>query len=131
MPSIFRKESTAGWRTVGNQRCYFRSTWEANYAKYLEWLRVNKQIRSWKHEPRTFWFENIKRGVRSYLPDFLVEENDNTFAFHEVKGWMDSKSKTKISRMKKYYPDVKLIVVDQRSYRSIVNKVSRIIPDWE
>ena len=41
----------------------------------LEWLKKNKQIKKWEHEPETFWFEGIMRGCRSYLPDFRVTEH--------------------------------------------------------
>lgn len=121
----------AGWRDVGGQRAFFRSRWEANYAHYLEWLRVNGQIASWEHEPETFWFEAIKRGVRSYLPDFLVTEVNGSKAYHEVKGWMDSRSKTTIRRFGKYYPQHKLIVVDSVAYRAIKRKVAGMIEGWE
>ena len=121
----------AEWRVIGGKRVFFRSRWEANYARYLEWLRAHGQIASWEHEPETFWFENIKRGVRSYLPDFLVTEADGSKAYHEVKGWMDSRSKTTISRFKKYYPQHKLIVVDAVAYRAIKRKVAGMIEGWE
>src|SRR5687768_3513242 len=99
-----RGESSASWRVIGGIRKYFRSRWEANYARYLEWLKTNGEIVSWTHEPKTFWFEKIKRGTRSYLPDFCVIEKNGKEVYYEVKGYMDSKSKTKIKRMAKYYP---------------------------
>lgn len=121
----------AAWREIGGQRNYFRSAWEANYARYLEWLKGRGLIVSWKHEPETFWFEAIKRGCRSYLPDFVVVERDGSFVYHEVKGWMDDRSKTKIKRMAKYHPAVKLIVIDSKNYKAIAKTVSRMIPGWE
>lgn len=129
--STSKRSWRAGWRTVGGKRIYFRSRWEANYARYLEWLRERKQIKSWDHEPKTFWFEEIRRGTRSYLPDFLVVELNDAEAFHEVKGWMDSASKTKIKRMAKYYPSVRLIVIDTKAYKSIAAKMANAIPGWE
>ena len=121
----------AAWRTVGGQRCYFRSKWEANYGAYLEWLRAGGHIKRWEHEPETFWFLAIKRGVRSYLPDFRVTENDGRVVYHEVKGWMDGRSKTKIARMRRYYPQVVLLVVDRAQYASIRTKVAGLVPGWE
>ena len=61
-----------GWREIGGKRKYFRSKWESNYARYLQFLKEHKQIEDWHHECETFWFEGIKRGVCSYLPDFKV-----------------------------------------------------------
>lgn len=121
----------AGWREIGGVNKYYRSRWEANYARYLEWLKQNKQITKWEHEPETFWFDGIKRGVMSYLPDFRVTENDGSIVFHEVKGWMDDRSKTKIKRMAKYHPEVKLIVIDSKIYKSIEKKAKFLIREWE
>lgn len=121
----------AGWHEIGGVRKYYRSNWEANYAKYLQWLKENGQIADWKHEPKTFWFEGIKRGTVSYLPDFWVLENDGRDSFHEVKGWMDDRSKTKIARMAKYYPSVVLVVIDAKAYREIRRKVAALVPGWQ
>lgn len=121
----------SAWREIGGQRRYYRSKWEANYARYLEWLRTQGAIKQWEHEPETFWFEKIKRGVRSYLPDFRVTENNGSVCFHEVKGWMDDRSKTKLKRMKKYHPTVKLILIQEKAYLDIARKVGRMIPGWE
>jgi hypothetical protein len=121
----------AGWREVGGKRIWFRSRWEANYGRYLEWLKCLGNIREWEHEPKVFWFLEIKRGTRSYLPDFRITENDGSQVFHEVKGWMDPKSKTKIKRMALYHPDVKLVVVGRSGYRALEKMVGRIISGWE
>lgn len=121
----------AAWREVGGKRIFFRSRWEANYARYLEWLRVRGEIQSWEHEPETFWFEGIRRGAMSYLPDFKVTENSGAVAWHEVKGWMDSRSKTKIARMARYFPKVRLIVIDSKSYKSIARQMAPMIDGWE
>lgn len=120
-----------GWREIGGVNKYYRSRWEANYARFLNWLKHQGKIKDWKHEPKTFWFEGIKRGCVSYLPDFWVEELDGTDSFHEVKGWMDDRSKTKIKRMAKYYPNVKLIVVGSKEYKEIENSLSSLIEGWE
>lgn len=114
---------------LGNQ--FFRSAWEANYARYLNWLIAQKQIVGWRYEVKTFWFETIKRGVRSYKPDFEVTNNDGTIEYHEVKGWDHPRGKTARKRMKKYHPTVKLVLVDQKSYKSIAKTVSTLLPHWE
>lgn len=121
----------AAWREIGGIRKYYRSKWEANYAYYLEWLKQGGHIASWTHEPKTFWFEGVKRGCVSYLPDFHVIENDGSEAYHEVKGWMDDRSKTKIRRMAKYHPTVKLIVIESKAYAQLKKKVSGLVPGWE
>lgn len=109
---------------------YFRSAWEANYARYLKWLQARGDIDRWEYEPETFWFLSIKRGVRSYKPDFRVWEKGGSYLV-EIKGWMDPKSKTKLKRMKKYYPHERVDVVGPKQYADLKAKLSRIIPSWE
>ena len=120
-----------GWREFGDRKYFYRSRWEANYGRYLEILKKNGQIKEWEHEPKTFWFENIKRGSVTYLPDFKVTNLDDTHYWVEVKGWMDARSKTKIKRFTKYFPQEKLVVIAAKEYNSLKKKVQRIIPGWE
>ena len=121
----------AAWRVIGGKRKYYRSAWEANYARFLEWQLKNGLIAAWEHEPETFWFEAIRRGTRSYLPDFKVTALDGSVAYHEVKGWMDDASKTKLRRMKKYHPTVKMELIDGKRYKTLNRQVSGMIPGWE
>ena len=111
---------------------HFRSAWEANYARYLNLLMKMKVVETWDYEPVTFWFEEIRRGVRSYKPDFGVRYRGETHVVYvEVKGWMDDKSKTKLKRMRKYHPTVKIELVGAKEYRGIANKWKGAIPTWE
>lgn len=128
-----RKRGTwkAAWRTIGGKRKFYRSRWEANYARFLEWRRERGEVADWSHEPETFWFKGIKRGCVSYLPDFRVTMPDGAVEYHEVKGWMDAASKTKIKRMKKYHPSVVLVVIDSKSYRSLDKLLKNTVPEWE
>lgn len=115
---------------LGNQ--HFRSSWEANYARYLNWLQVKGDILRWEFEPDTFWFEKIKRGVRSYLPDFKVWPVDGGSPYYvEVKGYMDAKSVTKLKRMKKYYPMVKIELFDATRYKVLDRRMKNTLPGWE
>jgi hypothetical protein len=125
------KDFAAGWREVGPQRCYFRSKWEANYARYLQWLVSQKIILGWAHEPKTFWFEGIRRGVVSYKPDFKVVEKDGTYAWHEVKGYMDHRSKMTLKRMAKFHPHETIVLIDKTAYRAIEAKAAQLVEGWE
>ena len=109
---------------------YVRSSWEANYARYLNWLISIGEIDRWEYEPDEFEFTEIKRGTRFYLPDFKVFIGAEV-EYHEVKGWMDKKSKTKLKRMAKYYPEVRVIVIDGDAYRALARDVKRLVPNWE
>jgi hypothetical protein len=127
---IFRNRYSRGKQgtyDINGKSIFFRSLWEANYALYLDFLIKNKQIQKWEFEPETFWFDKIKRGVRSYKPDFKVFENNGSICYHEVKGWMDDKSKTKLNRMRIYYPDIKIVLIQQKSYKEIQSKFKGII----
>ena len=125
------KESTAGWLELQGTPYFFRSQWERNYARYLQFLKESKQITHWSYEPKTFWFEGIKRGCVSYKPDFQIFNNDGTHHWVEVKGYYDPKSLTKIKRFKKYYPDQKLILIDSKWFSANSKKLKLIIPNWE
>ncbi len=112
---------------------YVRSAWEANYARYLNFLQGKGEICRYEYEPDTFYFEAIKRGTRSYTPDFKVWVTDDerlSYEYHEVKGWLDQKSATKLNRMAKYYPGEKIVVIGKDEYRAI-KKWSALIPGWE
>jgi hypothetical protein len=131
---------------------YFRSKWEANYARYLNQMEV-----VWEYEKKVFWFDGIKSGTNNYTPDFYLPDTDE---WVEVKGQWDSKSKTKLRRFKKHHPEefAKLWVVtsdiwgksktaksvrrfllcDLRlqpnrigNYTAIAKKFKDIIPSWE
>ena len=98
---------------------------------WLNWLVEIKEIISWEYEADTFEFEPIKRGTRFYTPDFKIFNKDKSIEYHEIKGYMDAKSRTQLKRMKKYHPDVKLILVDKEPYYAIAEQVKRFIPNWE
>jgi len=42
---------------------------------------------------------------------------------------MDSKSKTKLQRMKKYYPEIEIELLENDRYQKIKEN-SKIIPNW-
>lgn len=110
---------------------YFRSSWEANYARYLNFLVAAQKISRWEYEPKTFEFQDIKRGSRFYTPDFRVWDFDGGYVWHEVKGYMDARSATKLKRFAKRFAAEKLVVIGGREYREIELKVSSLIPGWE
>jgi hypothetical protein len=117
------------WAIVGDkQPIYFRSSWEYYYSLFLEKLRQERKISDWKHEPKCFWFEGIKRGVRSYLPDFCITHLNGTEEWSEVKGYFDSKSQTKMKRMAKYYPDVNIRLVGSDWFKSNLKACKALEP---
>lgn len=126
----------SGQRSKGGKRedlddRYFRSAWEANYARYLNFLVANRNILKWEYETVEFEFTEIKRGVRFYKPDFKIYENNGKEVFHEVKGYYDSKTITRHKRMKKYYPEIKIIMIDADWFKRNSKKLKVLIKNWE
>lgn len=129
----YQRNNYAGWRIIGKAKIliHFKSIWEANYARYLDFLVEQKQIREWQYEPTEFYFDHIKKGCTTYRPDFyVVEQNANNY-YVEVKGFLDHKSKTKIKRFQKYYPEEELRIVDKKWFLENGKKLCSIISDWE
>jgi len=96
----------------------------------LNWLKEQKEILDWAYEVETFEFP-VKKGSKFYTPDFKVVNANGSVEYHEVKGWLDPVSKTKLKRMAKYYPNLKLILIDREQYASISRSVKALIPNWE
>jgi hypothetical protein len=125
----YTKVTKLWWEIEPERRFYAKSKWEYNYACFLEWSIKAELILDWKYEPDTFWFEGIKRGINNYTPDFKVTETSGAVYWVEVKGWMDDKSKTKIKRMAKYHPNVRLVLVQKKQMDSI-KKIASMLPGW-
>jgi hypothetical protein len=118
------KKAKRGWREIGGQRVYFKNAWEANAARILTFMK-----REWQYEIKTFWFEKIKTGTRSYKPDFYLP-NENLYI--EVKGYWSRQSKTKLKRMAKYYPEVNIEIWDKTFFDKIKkNGIDKLINGWE
>ena len=119
-----------------------RSNWEANFVRILNGYKIKFEF-----EPTVFAFP-IKRGTKGYTPDFYLTKSDEWI---EIKGYLDDKSKIKLRRFKRYYPEEfeKLVCIiskyskDARSfmdelevprvifYEDIREQYSSLIPNWE
>lgn len=118
------------WAEIGGKRNFYRSRWEYRYALYLEFMKKHKHIIDWEHEPKTFYFEGIKRGTTNYKPDFRVVFPSGNHEWVEVKGYMDSKSVTKIKRMAKYFPEEKLRVIGKEWFKANSPILKKVIANW-
>lgn len=121
------------WREIGEHRIFFRSSWEANYARYLQLRKERGEIKEWSHEPERFPFPFSRKceGCASYLPDFKIYNNDGTSYFVEVKGWMDKRSVLAIEKMKEFFPLVQVVVVCKDEYIELSKRYSNEIEAWE
>lgn len=125
---------TSKWSGYGTfndgRRIYFRSLWEYNYAKYLDYKLALGSIQAWEYEPKRFYFREYKRGPYDYLPDFKVTNTEGIVEWHEVKGWMNSKSRSKIKRFEKNYPEEgKIHVIDKHWFKDM-EITCMLIPGW-
>ena len=110
---------------------YMRSSWEANYARMLNFLKDRGDIHRWQYEPDVFIFRGVAKGTRAYVPDFKIWNlQDDQPYYVEIKGFMDAKSKLKLKRMKLYYPEVELQVVEADEYQEIDRMMRGSIPHW-
>lgn len=126
-----KRRATRGGKRPDLDNRYFRSAWEANWARYLNWLVDIGEILAWEYEPDTFEFTKIKRGTRFYTPDFKVKEKNGSIIYYEIKGYMDKKSQTQLKRMRKYYSQITIKVIDSEAYYAVARSVKTFISNWE
>lgn len=70
---------------------YFDSKIEARYYEQLKWLKANKQIKSFKLQPRYLLQEAFSKNGKKYrkieyIADFEVKHLDGTIEVIDVKG---------------------------------------------
>lgn len=107
---------------IDNIKYVFKSSWEYEIALRLQKLKLEGSIKHWKYESKHFLFEDIKRGYRSYCPDFEVCLLDDEHLYIEVKGWKMEKSMKRIELFKERYPNVKFYLLDEHEYKKIISE---------
>ncbi len=111
---VRRVMSQRGWyRRSDGRTVPFASKFERGWMEFLDLLLAGGELQAWDYEPQEFWFEAIKRGVRSYRPDFRLIYRGGAVVWQETKGHLDARSVTKIRRFCKYYPGERLELVMQ------------------
>lgn len=116
------KRETLYTSAIGGTRAdlgaYFRSNWEANFARVL-----NYQGKRWEYEPKTFQLE----PSFSYTPDFyVIDEN----VFYEIKGRMDDRARRQLSLMSQVHPDIVLRVIESAQYDLLRVQYKHLVA-WE
>jgi hypothetical protein len=128
-PMVYSRCASGAREDLGGR--YFRSAWEANYARYLDLLKTQGKIQAWEYECKVFVFEKVNRGTRAYTPDFKVVALDGSHEWHEVKGWMDDKSRVRLERMAKFYPEEIVKVIGPEWFKGANRTLAYAIPGWE
>jgi len=98
---------------------YFRSRWEANFARILSLWGL-----SWQYEPAIFLLD-ISGVEYTYRPDFYLPNEGH---YYEVKGYWTNIAKKKFEAFSKKH-DVTLI--DQEKYTELASLFRSKIPNWE
>lgn len=106
---------------IGGQSFTFKSSWEYGIALRLDSLKSENVISDWQYEPEHFVFNDCKRGIRSYCPDFKVTYPDGEF-YIEVKGWEMKNAMKRIEMFKERYPQIKLYLINGKEYNRILSE---------
>jgi len=111
------KNSRYGKKAIQGKRCWYvcpngqtvsmRSQWEVWYAEYLKLNGIE-----FKYEPETFILEDGS----AYTPDFLLISSGE---YVEVKGWLTTKHKNRISMFRSEHPNKKLLLADKDYLQSL------------
>lgn len=99
--TVARKKGSAWGHTRTGARAdldgvVYRSGWESNVARIMKGYAI-----PFEFEPMVFTYP-VVRGTKGYTPDFYLPD---TKEWIEVKGYFDDRSRIKIKRFKKYYPE--------------------------
>ena len=106
---------------INGQSFTFKSSWEYEIALRLDALKSENVISEWQYEPKHFIFDDCKRGIRSYCPDFKVTYPDGAF-YIEVKGWEMENAMKRIEMFKQRYSHIKLYLINGKEYDRILSE---------
>lgn len=96
-----------------------RSSWEVDYAAYLDVLALEKKIMRWDYEPERF----LLGKKCSYLPDFRVITNDYGLVYIEVKGYNREAGNVKFKTAANNNPHALFVMVRMKSRYPIIRSV--------
>lgn len=123
-----------GWRTIGDkEKTYYRSLWDINTSRYFAWQKSKGWVKDWEYEPKKFKFDKnlYDAGPYQYVPDFRITDNDGNQYWVEVKGWLNPKSKAKLKRFAREFPEERLELWDKTVMDNLRKNFSHLVPDWE
>jgi hypothetical protein len=110
---------------------FFRSNWEANYARILNLWQEQKKIFCWEYEPLPFRFPRTDRPL-SYTTDFQVwEQEGSDYYYVEIKGQMSKYDQLKQQCMEEHYTDVSIRMIYEKDYKNLQKEFAPRIETWE
>jgi hypothetical protein len=89
----------------------YHSKAEAKYAMYLDQRVKDKEIKGWEKQKKIELFGRNGTRVCNYYMDFVVEENDGSTTYIEVKGF-----KTPLWNLKRKLMEDKIKGMDNCQY---------------
>jgi hypothetical protein len=98
---------------------YFRSRWEANFVRLLNFFNIK-----WEYESKKC---RIKTNYGILILDFYLPEFD---MYIEVKGFLHEKCKLKLSWLKDNL-DIEVKIIDEEVYKALKDTYSSQIKNWE
>ena len=104
---------------------FFRSRWEANVARILNFLSIE-----WIYEPRYFCLRDDRsEKVRSaYVPDFYLPKTNE---YVEVKGYSSPEFLRKFGLFKEQYPNARIVLIDHDRYIELESRYKQSLVEWE
>ena len=103
---------------------YVRSSFEANYCRFLKWLGVE-----YRYEPKRFVL-TLPNGTTTYAPDLFLPALN---LWRELKGYMREDDALKLKLFKEQYPseEIDLVFQTEGNWTKMTNILKNEIPNWE
>jgi len=99
----------------------FRSAWEANIARILNYLGA-----LWEYETKSFLLKD-EQYSGYYFPDFILPNN----IIIEVKGFWSNNSRQKVRLFNLQFPEYTLLCIDGDLLYDLENRFKNLISNWE
>lgn len=126
---------------IGNIIQKFDSSWEYNYALYLEYLKKQWEIISWCKNTTKFKFSKTidcsdlfrtesKKYISGYIPDFLVFYPDGRYTIIEIKWRHGEKEKRQLRQFQKDFWNLEFKLIDRVDMRRIQKKFYNTQAPW-
>ncbi len=104
-------------KDIDKSICFY-STWEANFARVLQLLKVR-----WEYAPKVF-----DLGKHTYRPDFYLPDNN---VYIEIKNFMNDYSIERDRSFRKLNPDINLEIISKIEYKQLEKRYKKLISGWE
>jgi hypothetical protein len=114
--SVTQEAATAGPKS---EQVSFAHASERQFAQLLDFYQIE-----WEYEPRSFDLERDADGnvIQRFTPDFYLPQYDLFIEITTLNQKLVTKKNRKVRRLRELHPEVKVKVLYQRDYLSLVRK---------